>query len=331
MLHGNYAFPRGGFPFLRAIWGDNFPEPLPNRIKDFGPPQGAPWYGPAIDAFEADCDRYQLQYCEIYSPDFSHWWPDSIKHLHRQASREEQQLKDHLARLFPYHPDVHPERAARAPKFLAANIRLNAQLACSQAIFFIRTFVQEQITAGQAARAGKTEFYRQIEAPAAAATAAAYTKSLFSDEFLGAWLNRPEEDISLWGTSNDPRDPPVLPAPVWGSTAPWGAVTGAGTWGTTGAWGMGAWGMGMWAAPVHPPGWFCRLPAPSRNPRWFPRFYRKSRIGASFQKPRITGWRDRCWKCRFGWLRRLERQWRRREEAIRMLNFLKHGLPSLTT
>jgi hypothetical protein len=109
IMQGNFPHLPGGFPHLRALWGNTVPFPLPVDPRYFGPPRGLPWVGPVIDAMFAGSSRDQQliragkplpahKYSESLSPYASHWWPDSIRCLHRQASQEEQKLKDRFAR-----------------------------------------------------------------------------------------------------------------------------------------------------------------------------------------------------------------------------------------
>ncbi|KAJ7846955.1 hypothetical protein B0H14DRAFT_3454016 [Mycena olivaceomarginata] len=164
---------------LRALWGDA----LPLDCTYFGLLQSL--VGPIIDAMFVESVREQKlmregkplparEYSEDASPYASHWWPENVNILHREASREEDCLKDDFRRLFPCQPVVHPDREAQAENFRRASRFLNAKLACSSAIFFLRTRLQEGITASAAARAGAVAFYQKIEAEKAAAIAAAY-------------------------------------------------------------------------------------------------------------------------------------------------------------
>ncbi|KAJ7793365.1 hypothetical protein B0H14DRAFT_3498168 [Mycena olivaceomarginata] len=68
------------------------------------------------------------EYSEDASPYASHWWPENVNILHREASREEDCLKDDFRRLFPCQPVVHPDREAQAENFRRASRFLNAKL-----------------------------------------------------------------------------------------------------------------------------------------------------------------------------------------------------------
>jgi hypothetical protein len=124
---------------LRALWGDALPFPLPVDRTYFGPPRGPPWFGPIIDAMFVESVRKQKlmregkplparEYSEDASPYAPHWWPESVKILHREASREEDRLKDEFRRLFPCQPVVHPDRAAQVENFCRASRLLNTKL-----------------------------------------------------------------------------------------------------------------------------------------------------------------------------------------------------------
>ncbi|KAJ7806525.1 hypothetical protein B0H14DRAFT_2610373 [Mycena olivaceomarginata] len=303
-----------GFPHLRAHWGNALPShPRVDRTY-FGPPRGPPWVGPIIDVmFKKDVSKQKLmregkplparEYCEDTSPYAPHWWPESVKILHREASREEDRLKSDFRRIFPCQPVVHPDCAAQSDNFRRASRLLNTKLACSSAIFLLRTRLQEGFTASAAARAGALAFYKKIQAEEEAALASAYIHTLMSDQFLAAWVAI--DDIHLWGTHDDPRNPGTggwaTAAGGWGATGGWGTATGG--WGGTGGWGTatGGWGDDWETA--------------SLVRRWFPRFYGYHRMGAVFRQARPAKWRERQRK-RFAWLRRLERQWRRHEVLV---------------
>ncbi|KAJ7699838.1 hypothetical protein B0H14DRAFT_3528294 [Mycena olivaceomarginata] len=196
---------QGGFPHLGALWGNVLPFHLP--VDLLRPPKRAPWVGPIVDAMFEDVREQKLMregkplparaYSEDTSPYTSHWWPESVKILHWEALREEDCLKNDFRHLFPL---------------------LNTKLACSFAIFFLRTRLQEGITASAAARAAALAFDKKIKADEAAALAAAYVHTLMSDQFLTAWVTI--DDVHLWGTHNDPRNP---------GTGGWATTTGG--WG----------------------------------------------------------------------------------------------------
>ncbi|KAJ7817254.1 hypothetical protein B0H14DRAFT_3474732 [Mycena olivaceomarginata] len=201
---------QGGFPHLRALWGDAVPFPLPVDRTYFGPPRGPPWVGPIIDAVFADSIHEQ--------------------NLMRQG-------KPLPAR--EYSEDTSP---------YASHWLLNTKLACFFGIFLLRTHLQEGFTASAAARAGAIAFYKKIEADEAVAIAATYIDTLMSDDFLAVWVARSTDNVHLWGTDDDPRNLPIQAGSMGGGgwpTGSWGAGTvWGGSWG--GGWGAGT----VWVPPV---------------------------------------------------------------------------------
>ncbi|KAF8209773.1 hypothetical protein K438DRAFT_195942 [Mycena galopus ATCC 62051] len=130
-------------------------------------------------------------------------------------------------------------RVMTDPLFLHDRRILHARLACTEAVFCNHTFIQEGMSASEAASAGALRDIPAAHAVAVAqaATAAAleYELSLMQDDFLLAWLcpSSPVEalDMRKWGSQDDPRH----------STSAWTNTADNG-WHTTGAWGTGAWG-----------------------------------------------------------------------------------------
>ncbi|KAJ7055520.1 hypothetical protein C8F01DRAFT_1087830 [Mycena amicta] len=200
------------------------------------------------------------EYSEDSSPRSSWWWPASIASLYREASDEEAYLKYEFRLQFPFRPVTHPGRVMQSAEFLRQQTLLHAKLACSYAVFLLRTRLQEGITASAAASA------------AALATAATQVTvhSLLADNFLAAWLACPTIDVTLWGTGSDPRNRRPSPPGAWGTAADWSG------WGGWGGWnGWDGWG---WGARRH-----------RRMPR--PRGYRQ--MGVIFLPPRVLGRRHR--------------------------------------
>lgn len=174
-------------------------------------------------------------------------------------------------------------------------------VAACNTVFFLRTHLPDGIPAAAAAAAGALAGRRAADDAALAAEAAEYglymlflhfiailtqalisVTALTSDDHLAAWLCS-MEDMSLWGTDNDPRNPPAPFANTgWGANAGWGANVGSGAnagWGTNVGWGTNAgWGGGgVWGAGGgwgNPP-WRCQ--------RWYPQHYGYRRMGAVFR------------------------------------------------
>ncbi|KAJ7864013.1 hypothetical protein B0H14DRAFT_3443819 [Mycena olivaceomarginata] len=141
-----------------------------------GVPTSPPWVGPVVDAAAAEAERRNNMlrtgnslpahlYSEDSSPIPAWWWPVNIKQLHREAMDEE--------------------------TFLHERMLLNARLATSYAIFFLRTQLTEGITSSAAARVGELAAARAADDAAAAAAALQHIQSLLNDEFLAAWLVQP--------------------------------------------------------------------------------------------------------------------------------------------
>ncbi|KAJ7050146.1 hypothetical protein C8F01DRAFT_1264414 [Mycena amicta] len=288
-LQGDAPLPRQyGFPHLLALWGDS---PVPPSLHSpsrplFGTPSCSPWAGPVVDVAAAEA-RYidQLvwegrplpahEFSEDNSPRSSWWWPASIVSLHREASDEESYLKYKFRLQFPFRPMIHPGRANQSAEFLRQRRLLHGQLACSYAVFLLRTHLQEGITACGATRTA-----------ALAAATTRYMDTLLADNFLAAWLACPTIDVMRWGTANDPRDDP-LPPPVV-TSLPNASAWGGGGWGIGGGWG-GGWG--------------------GRRPRRMPRPRGFRRIGVIFLPPRVLGRRHRRREAARRWLKNLERRW----------------------
>ncbi|KAJ7701648.1 hypothetical protein B0H14DRAFT_2648359 [Mycena olivaceomarginata] len=295
-LRGDAPLPRQyGFPHLRALWGDT---PLPPPQRHLGVPTSPPWAGPVVDAAIAEGERRNKilrtgnslpahLYSEDSSPIPAWWWPMNIEHLHREAMDEELYLKYKFRLQFPFRPQIHVDRATQSVEFLHERMLLNARLAASYAIFFLRTRLKEGITSSAAALAGALAAARAADAAAAAAAALEHTQSLLDDEFLAAWLARPVADIALWGTAHDPRDVPLPPV----NTGGW-ANTGG--WGNGGGWGTG---WGDWPPVV-------------RKRRRMPRPYGYRRMGVIFRPPRVVGRRYRLRERLRRWIDGLERRWR---------------------
>ncbi|KAJ7686440.1 hypothetical protein B0H14DRAFT_2654289 [Mycena olivaceomarginata] len=234
-----------GFPHLLALWGATpLPPPPPPPHPYFCTPTWLPWAGPVVDtANESSAQIAQWKregralpahiYSEHSSPFDSPWWPAPIQKLFGKARAEEHRVN--LAFVLKYHV-LHPDRNSQPPAFLHQHSLLLARLTCTYAIFFLRTRLQEHVTAATAPRAGAILAARREQAAAGARAAAVYTYSLMQDDFLSAWLTRPSMDVYLWGTVHDLRTLPPPPAPsvMWGG--------GGGGWGTPGA---GDWG-GSW-------------------------------------------------------------------------------------
>jgi hypothetical protein len=193
--------------------------------------------------------------------------------------------------------------------------------------------MQEGITASDATQEGSQSFHRKIKTAEAAAASAAYSEylhhslwhrsdipaaeALFSNKFLCAWLDRTETDVHLWGTLDDPHNPPPAPPQGLGDLSS-GSTWGMGTWGSGGGW-SGGWNLvalnGGWDG-----GWNAGNAVPYKTRLWFTRFYGFCRMGAVFRCPRLVGWEKRCWQRQFGWVWRLERKWRRQESTMLLLS-----------
>ncbi|KAJ6475389.1 hypothetical protein C8R45DRAFT_935017 [Mycena sanguinolenta] len=301
MQNGNFPLPAGGFPGLRALWGDAFPSLLPTRAGSYwGPPTGPPFVGPIVDtmsaAFVETIERakagkppFAHNYCEIESPNtISAWWPQAITLLYREASKEEQAIKGCFARMFPYHPVVHPDRANRTPKFLFANARLNAVLdSFLPEMPHPRRCHRERCSLGRLP--GSTNVELRLKRR---------RRRLWHTPSPPCECS--ETDVELWGTADDPRN--LSPIPVvsggWGSTMPWGAG---------GAWGTGTWGTGTWGGEVEVAA--NAVHKRFHRSRWFPG---NSYMGVVCAPRRVKPRSRRT----FRWLRTLDSRWRRQERAL---------------
>ncbi|KAJ7883494.1 hypothetical protein B0H14DRAFT_2564890 [Mycena olivaceomarginata] len=171
---------------------------------------------------------------------------------------------------------------------------------------------REGITAADAARIGA--------GPGQAALAAKeYTLSILTHDFLAAWINRPLQEVALWGTRDDPR---IFVQRDDSHSGGWGGTT-ADTWGSAAVWGddgapwgsssTAAWGDG--AAPQGAPWPLLPLPPlplpPAVRHRWWPPVYGYHCMGAVFWLPRVVGWRERRFHQRFAWLCCLERTYKK--------------------
>ncbi|KAJ6476010.1 hypothetical protein C8R47DRAFT_1075840 [Mycena vitilis] len=304
---------------LRALAAQDVAEPrfFPSATY-LGPPTGLSWCSPSVAAQHAESiailrlAREGLPlpahiYSELLPTQFSPWWPASIQRLHTEAETEAGVYRRDFQTVYPTHPALSPDRAHQTAIFIRDTAFLHAVLACCHAIFWRRTRIQEGVTAAQAARGGFIAAVATAAAAAAARATTEYTRSLMTDGFLSASLQRPRSEICLWGTDEDPRNPVIAPdisawtaagwgtgwasagaAPVHAASLPW--VTGG--WGNSGGWGNGGWGT---------------PPVARRRRRWYPRHYGHRRMGAIFRPPRTVRVRRRTW------VQRLELKWRRRQ------------------
>ncbi|KAJ7832282.1 hypothetical protein B0H13DRAFT_2371031 [Mycena leptocephala] len=273
-----------GFVGLRALHGDLYELPVQFY---FGLYTGSLWSGPAVAAMieESAAQRQKLRdglplpahdYSELTTPIWSCWWSPAIRQLHRDASMEESLIK---LDFFRRYPALHPHRLAESPDFLRDNIILQARLASSHAIFFLRCRVFHGVTAATDARAGALAAVERAAASLAAAAMAESLEPLMTDEYLSAWLHRPTARVSGWGTADDPRMPPPPPPPSanpniagavnpgsWGGTGGGWANPAFGQWGNAGNGPIvGGWGQGG--------GWDANGWEHHRRRRWFPRHY----------------------------------------------------------
>ncbi|KAF8121729.1 hypothetical protein K438DRAFT_2004886 [Mycena galopus ATCC 62051] len=264
-----------GFPGLRELWGDEPLPPPPPGPHPFGTvPYWPPWAGPPVDAALArgrvmkeraykGLSLPAHRFSEFSSPPTSPWWSPEILRLRHEAEDEEREIKHSFA--LRHRPRY---RVLADPEFRADRDLLHALLACTHAVFFLRTRLQEGITAADAARIAA--------GPGQAALAAKeYTLSILTHDFLAAWVDRPLPEVALWGTQDDPRifvqrdnshggGWGGTTADVWGSAAVWGDDGAAYGSGSAAAWGDGigggprstviaAWGLssdgchGLWA------------------------------------------------------------------------------------
>ncbi|KAJ7302221.1 hypothetical protein DFH08DRAFT_978086 [Mycena albidolilacea] len=202
----------GGFPHLRALWGDQIEPILANLPRNTGlcPPTGPPWVGDIVDADTAQrLHRHQLEhegkplpaheYSEYNSSGSSPWWLQPIKLLHDDARHKESHIKYQFSLQYPCRSPLHVNHH---PEFLDNTLCLHSRLACIQAVFWIRTLLQGGITVSTAS---------QVGASTAAATAAAvvleYTQSVLDSDYLAAWLALPTAEVLLWGMEDYPHDP----------------------------------------------------------------------------------------------------------------------------
>ncbi|KAJ6556067.1 hypothetical protein B0H19DRAFT_1235408 [Mycena capillaripes] len=281
-------------------------EFLTRVLAQSGPSYGAQslhlWWTPAV---AAQCQKdaatekqvrlgnptAAYEYSEFTTPPESPWWTCAVRSLYREAQAEEQDIKDEFRRKYRTHPIPHPDRAARSPLFMRACHRLSIYLACTQAVFWIRTRIQEGTTAADVARAGAlTGACAAAAASAARFATAEYTRSLMTSTFLGASLGLSSSQVSLWGTQNNPRNPPPS------SPSPLGL--GYTIWGNGGGWGSG----GGWGQP--------------KRRRWFPKHYGYRRMGAIFRPPRRLRAKPTI---KMRWLQHVERKWRRIALALHNL------------
>ncbi|KAJ7808111.1 hypothetical protein B0H14DRAFT_2609129 [Mycena olivaceomarginata] len=262
-----------------------------------------------IDQLQREGKSPPYQECrENGSPHNSWWWPSAIRQLYRETEAEQRGIDLAFQKLHPLH-----SRQPLDSQFLLDQSRLHQRLACSEGVFYMRTLVQEGVTAGAASQAGSLAAFsaadtafRAAEARAAAARTQEAIECLLKTEYLAGWLAHTEDSIHSWGTVDDPRN--SSPPPGWGTggwgTGGWGTAA-TGGWGTVGTGGTGGWGAGTgWGTAAQwPPN-----PVPVRRRRMF-KLYGYRRMGAIFRHPRVVGWRQRRDERRFGWLRRLERQY----------------------
>ncbi|KAJ7809285.1 hypothetical protein B0H14DRAFT_2608179 [Mycena olivaceomarginata] len=217
-----------GFPHLRAHWGNALPSHSRVDRTYFGPPRGPPWVGPIIDVmFEEDVSKQKLmregkplparEYSEDTSPYAPHWWPESVKILHREASPEEDRLKSDFRRIFLCQPVVHPDRAAQSDNFRHASRLLNTKL--------VHTLMSDQFLTAWVT-IDNIHLWGTHNDPRNPGTGGWATA-------IGGW-----GVTGGWGTATG----------GWGGTGGWGTATGG--LGGTGGWGtaMGGWGDGWGTA-----------------------------------------------------------------------------------
>jgi hypothetical protein len=195
--------PHRGFPHLLALWGDT-PLPPPPPHPYLCTPSSPPWVGPVVDATNergAQIAQWKREGrslpAHIYSKDSpppdSPWWSAPIQRLFGEAKADERRVR--LTFVFTYHV-LHPDRKSRPPAFLhqhslllarlgtysslvalsAISLTIFNQAACAHAIFFLRTRLQEGVTAATAARAGAIVGARREQAATGACAAAVYSK-----------------------------------------------------------------------------------------------------------------------------------------------------------
>ncbi|KAJ6625424.1 hypothetical protein B0H10DRAFT_1942666 [Mycena sp. CBHHK59/15] len=214
--------------------------------------------------------------------------------LSTEANDKVQDIKSDFHRKYPFCPIVSQDRATRSAAFVRASHCLNAYLACTQAVFWIRTFLQEGATTAVLARAGcdasaeKAQADTLISASAAMATAAAaaetamYARSLMRSRFLAAALAVGTRIVTYWGTEDDPCNL-TWPPPAWGNGGGWGNSG----WGNGGGW----WNGEGWGHQRH---------------RWYLRHYGYQFMGAIFCPPRHLRAKPHVW---MKWLWEVELTW----------------------
>ncbi|KAJ7328004.1 hypothetical protein DFH08DRAFT_816165 [Mycena albidolilacea] len=199
-----------------------------------------------IDQLQREGKSPPYQECrENRSPHNSWWWPSAIRQLYRETEAEQRGIDLAFQKLHPLH-----SHQPLNSQFLLDQSRLHQRLACSEGVFYMRTLVQEGVTAGAASQAGSLAAFsatdaafRAAEARAAAARTQEAIECLLKTEYLAGWLAHTEDSIHSWGTVDDPRN--SSPPPGWGTrgwgTAGWGTAA-TGGWGTVGTGGTGGWG-----------------------------------------------------------------------------------------
>ncbi|KAJ6528206.1 hypothetical protein B0H19DRAFT_1275000 [Mycena capillaripes] len=231
-----------GFPGLCALQ-DEFFGVQENRAYSVFDPTSPFWTSPLFLSHQGDArakahlSRNGLPipahtYSEFTSPEVSFWWTPAVRSLHNDTYYEERRIKHSFSRQYPncsLSRPPHPDRIQHTPVFLRDQYLLHARLACCQAIFWIRACIEAGVTAATLALQHATAAALAAEAAAADAAATQYTECLLADGLLAASLGRPVSEVSLWGTAEDPRNPPP-PQPLG--------------WANTSAWGTGAWNLG---------------------------------------------------------------------------------------
>ncbi|KAJ6479821.1 hypothetical protein C8R45DRAFT_933609 [Mycena sanguinolenta] len=271
--HSHASAKMPGFPQLLELWGDGPLPPLPTGPLPFlGVPTWGPWVGTVVDEAHAKSAliRERLHagkslpahtYTEFSTPPVSPWWPPVIMALHADASQEEQEIKLSFDQKYPYRTRCRhlPSRDALVfpPGFLEDRKLLHHRLACTQAIFWIRTRVE---TGGTASAAALENAMPGARAAAAAAAEQEYTWDLLQDDYLAGW-----------GTSRDPRigSWAKLPTPSlggWGLTPAWttsASESESDGWGSGEMWGSGGpRGSGTWDTGSSHSGWAAAPPSP---------------------------------------------------------------------
>ncbi|KAJ7727806.1 hypothetical protein DFH07DRAFT_970021 [Mycena maculata] len=201
------------------------------------------------------------------------------------ANIEQAELRLEFETRYPYAPP-HPDRHAETPSFRQDRALLEARLACSRAIWYLRDYYRMYNNRLLAIAA-------RNEAAAAAAAILAASAAIFddavsdlrTDEYLAAWHACPSWQVRSWGIAAAPLASTAISAPLPNTSFPgvWGTGTGTG-WGTGHAWlnaNGNPWGPGT--------GWADVVPFGPRHPqsRRLRRVGRK-RIGAFFRDPPIA-------------------------------------------